>query len=145
MACLKPLKLSNNKHFDHLVIFDGECLLCNKSVLFLLKKDTQKLFRFCTLKYALNSGILDQTNSLPDSVVYIKNDIINTESDAVLQLCKTLGKPYSWLYIFNLIPKFLRDIPYRWVSKSRYSIWGKTESCGLLSPENRARLIDENK
>ncbi len=134
--------MSNNNTYNHLVIFDSECLLCNNSVQFLLKKDSKNLFVFCSLKYAFENGILPTTQLFPDSVIYKKNEQIYTESTAVLELAKTLGFPYALIYIFKIIHTFIRNIPYKIIARNRYSIWGKTETCFLMKPIYKAKFLD---
>ncbi|MFN5344027.1 MAG: DCC1-like thiol-disulfide oxidoreductase family protein, partial [Bacteroidota bacterium] len=32
-----------------LILFDGECILCNKAVQFIIKRDTKEIFKFASL------------------------------------------------------------------------------------------------
>jgi predicted DCC family thiol-disulfide oxidoreductase YuxK len=55
---------------------------------------------------------------------------------------KRLPTPWSWLGVFKVIPKFLRDVLYKFVARYRYNIFGKREACWLPTPELRARFLD---
>lgn len=127
-----------------MVLFDGECLLCNHSVQFLLRKDTQEKLFFATLKYAKEQGIIPPDMKVPDSFIYRKNNQFYMESDAVIQVAKTLGGFYAWASPAWYIPRFMRDIPYRLIAKYRYKIWGKTETCAMMTPAYKKRILDYN-
>ena len=58
-------------------------------------------------------------------------DVIEKEITAVTNPIVT-GKPF---YIFKLIPAFVRDYLYKSVSKSRYKIFGRNDSC-LIPKKN---------
>ena len=131
----------NNNTYSHLLIFDGECLLCNQSVLFLLSIDKNNLFTFCTLAYAYKNNIISNDSLLPDSVVYIKGATIYTESNAIIQIANALGWPYSIMKFFYIIPSFIRDRIYRLIARNRYKIWGKTSNCQLIDTTNRNRIL----
>ena len=45
------------------------------------------------------------------------------ESSAVLRVARHLGAPWSFLWIFILIPRPLRDALYRYVARRRHTIW----------------------
>ena len=66
------------------------------------------------------------------------------ESDAVIQVAKTLGGIYAWVSPAWYIPRFMRDIPYRLIAKYRYKIWGKTETCAMMTPAYKKRILDYN-
>jgi len=131
-------------YIEHLVLFDGECLLCNHSVQFLLRKDTQQKLFFATLKYAKEQGILPSEMIISDSFIYRKYNQFYLESDAVIQVAKTLGGYYAWFSPVWHIPKFIRDIPYRLIAKHRYKLWGKTETCAMMTLAYKKRILDYN-
>ena len=68
-----------------LVLFDGQCNLCNASVQFILRRDKRELFMFSSLQSDAAKEILlhlDGKNIVPDSVVVQKAGRLLFESDA---------------------------------------------------------------
>ena len=65
------------------------------------------------------------------------NNTYYSHSSAVLEILHDLGGPWKPFYIFKLIPAFVRDYLYRSVSKSRYKIFGRNNSC--LSPKKNVK------
>lgn len=70
-----------------------------------------------------------------DSLIFIKDNIVYTHSDAVLELIKELGGAWRILTIGKLLPKKWRDSVYKWIAKNRYRWFGRQEVCMVPSPE----------
>jgi predicted DCC family thiol-disulfide oxidoreductase YuxK len=89
--------------------------------------------------------LLEQFN-LPQenfhTFVLIEGDRVYTKSTAALRIAKHLRRGWNLLYGLIIIPKFLRDAVYNWVSKNRYKWFGKRDSCRLPSPEEKALFLD---
>ncbi len=117
---------------DHpVVLFDGECALCNGSVNFLLKVDRNDVFRFATLP----SGGAGQ------SVVLSENGHLYRRSEAVIRIGRRLGFPYSMAAVFLFIPASLRDAAYNWIARNRYRWFGRLETCRLPTPKERHKFL----
>src|ERR1700704_3332836 len=104
----KKVSLQNNMN-KPLILFDGVCNLCNRSVQFIIKRDTQKKFLFASLQGKKGEEILERFQ-LPattfNSFILLENDKIYTRSTAVLRVLKTLGGGWPLLYGFIIVPKF---------------------------------------
>lgn len=115
-----------------ILLFDGVCNLCNSLVRFIVRIDPGHKIRFAWLKSPtgefLMRGIYPDLHSI-DSVVYIKDGKYFLKSSAVLHLLKDLGKGWGLLYVFILIPKFIRDFFYELIARNRYRIFGKSDAC----------------
>jgi len=75
-------------------------------------------------------------------VILIRGDTIYTESTAVLEIVKQLGRPWSWIGLLELIPRDLRDAGYRFVVRHRYQWFGGSEACQAQPADVRMRFID---
>jgi predicted DCC family thiol-disulfide oxidoreductase YuxK len=135
------MEKSNTK----IVLFDGVCNLCNSSVQFILKRDKKKQFRFASLQGKFGQKVLKNNNfstvSL-NTLILIEDDKIFTRSTGVLRMMKHLGGGWSLLYGFIIIPKFIRDAFYNWVSKNRYKWFGKKDECMVPTKELKERFLD---
>jgi predicted DCC family thiol-disulfide oxidoreductase YuxK len=115
------------------VFFDGVCNLCNYSVRFLRKHDKNNVFQIHSLQSELAAKLLSPhfPQQLPDSIVYLNDQQVFVQSNAVLMILKELPLPYKLLYAFKLVPKGLRDSVYRYIAKNRYRWFGKCPLEGL--------------
>lgn len=121
------------------VIFDGECHLCDNSVQFVLKRDKKATFRFCTLQHAKANNILPLDF---DSVILLDKNMIYVRSKAALKILNHLGGGYRVLSgILSIVPTFIADKLYNVIAKHRYKWFGKYESCIIPDPKWKDRFI----
>jgi len=128
----------------NLVLFDGVCNLCNASVQFVIKNDKRHIFYFAALQSDIGQQILNENNFSAnhlDTVIYVKNTKIYTKSSAALHILKDLKGFWQLGFVFILVPKFLRDLVYNFISKRRYWMFGKMESCMMPTPEIKSKFI----
>lgn len=128
-----------------IVFFDGVCNLCEASVKFIIKRDNYKKFNFVSLQSVTGEKILKKHHydkEQFDTFVLLKNEKIYTKSTAALLISKELNVPIKLLYVFIVLPKFLRDPVYLFVSKNRYKWFGKKESCLIPTPEIKSRFLE---
>ena len=129
---------------QHLLLFDGVCNLCNGTVQFLLRADRRKKLFFASLQSDTGQRVLQayQFSGPPlQTVVFCSGPKYFTHSNAILEVCRVLGFPWSLLYLFKVIPRPLRDLIYRWVARNRYKWFGEKENCLLPTPELRQRFL----
>jgi predicted DCC family thiol-disulfide oxidoreductase YuxK len=128
-----------------LVLFDGDCNLCNGAVKFILRRDRTGRFHFASLQSAAGRQALAAAGAkqpLPDSIVLVQDGAIAVKSAAALRIARGLPWPWPLLAVFWLVPRPLRDPIYDWVARHRYRWFGKTSSCLVPTPELRARFLD---
>ena len=138
------------------VLFDGVCNFCDSSVNFIIDHDRQGYFKFAPLQsdegrrlaneYGFSSEVGGETEPADDlipidSVILVEDGEAFTHSTAALKIIRRLGPPWSLLYAFIVVPKFVRDYFYELFAKYRYRVFGKKDQCMLPSPEVRARFL----
>lgn len=127
-----------------IVVFDGVCLLCNRFIQFLIKWDKRRNLYFTTAQSDFIERHLEDTQntiSPMESVIYLRNGAVYTESTAILLILGDLGAWWKITRIFRLIPLFIRNPAYRFFAKRRYAMFGKRETCMLPSAEQKTRFI----
>lgn len=123
-----------------IIMFDGVCNLCNKSVQFVIKHDRKDTFRFVPLQSEIGRQIINErgidTENL-DSILLIEPGVAYYHrSTAVLEIARHLDK-YSWLKHLKILPEGFRDSLYSFVAGNRYSWFGKKDRCMVPSQETR--------
>ena len=126
------------------LLFDGVCNLCNRTVQFLLRHDRRAVLRFAALQSETGVQLLREAGfqgPALDSVVLIANGRLFTHSDAVLETARLLGFPWSLAYGFKGVPRAIRDAVYRRVARNRYAWFGKRDHCLMPTPDLKARFL----
>ena len=133
-----------DNNITNIVLFDGICNLCNKTVQFIIHRDQKSKFRFASLQGEAGQLLMKQIGVPAESqtIVYISDNRFYIKSTAVLRILRGLGG--GWLLLFSLIiiPRFLRDLVYDIIAKRRYRYFGKRESCMIPSLEYRERFLE---
>jgi len=127
------------------VLFDGVCNYCNAMVKFSIRHDKKTRLRFAPLQSPTGEKLRSQYNIPPsiDSVILIENKKVFTYDAAALRICYFLDWPAKALYLFMIIPGFLRQPVYKWIARNRYKWFGKKETCYVPTADIRHRFLDE--
>ena len=127
-----------------LVLYDGQCGLCNRSVQMILRHDRRGCFRFAALQSELGQALLKR-HGLPaeaiSTVVLVDDGEVFTRSRAAFRIAGKMDAPWPALRALGIVPAPLRDVVYDWVARNRYRWFGRTDACMLPPPEVRARFL----
>jgi predicted DCC family thiol-disulfide oxidoreductase YuxK len=137
-----------------LVIFDGYCGFCNRSVRWLLKRDRLDRLRFVASDSQKVAGLLarhgfaaTEGGFAPNTIVVVRDprgskEQIFVSSEAVIALFRVLPRPWPIIgALLGWIPRPVRDLGYGLIARWRYHIWGRLESCPVPKPEERKRFV----
>jgi predicted DCC family thiol-disulfide oxidoreductase YuxK len=137
-----------------LVIFDGHCGLCNRSVRWFLIRDQRDHLRFVPSESPRVAALLARHGissssgvSTPNTILVVRDperpaEQLLVRSEGVLAMLSEL--PRLWpavARVLRWIPRPLLDLGYRLIARSRYRIWGRLESCPLPTLAERARFL----
>ncbi len=120
------------------VIFDGECNVCNGWADFLLRFDKRDIFRFAALQSEVGARL---ANGVEGSIVLVDGSAVLVRSDAVLRMLALLGFPFSLAGIARVIPRGLRDAVYDFVARNRIKWFGRRDTCRVPTAEERGKFL----
>lgn len=123
-----------------LVLFDGTCRFCNRSIAILYRWDKHKCFYFATLSSSISRSILQDAAPV-DSIVYVETGQVYYKSAALIQIAQNLPYPYKVLLCLQIIPGKWRDTLYNWVARNRIKWFGTVDQCFLPKAEDRHRFL----
>jgi predicted DCC family thiol-disulfide oxidoreductase YuxK len=111
-----------------LIIYDGYCVLCNRSVQFMQARQRPGALEYAAQhskrgKAALKTCGLSKVQV--DMLVFHEQGRCFLRSTAALRAFRFLRLPWPLLYAFILIPPFLRDPVYNLVAHNRYRWFGR--------------------
>jgi len=117
-----------------LIQFDGMCVLCSRTVLFIMKADKHRKFIFRSFQSVT-------TNENYETVEVIQKDSTFRYFDAVIKIGNELGGIYRIINIFRILPQKWRNKFYLWIAQNRFKWFGKRTSCYLPPEEEKTRFI----
>ena len=130
------------------LLYDGVCGFCNKTVQMILDRDRRGTLRFAALQSDYGRAVVARHRELEgvDSVVYVERDAggerIYVRSGAALKVAAYLGGVWKVFLAAKVIPRGLRDYLYDLFARNRYRVFGKYDQCMLPPAEARARFLD---
>ncbi|MEO7522862.1 MAG: thiol-disulfide oxidoreductase DCC family protein [Ferruginibacter sp.] len=128
-----------------IILFDGICNLCNSSVQFVIKHDPGAMYKFASLQSEPGQKLLRQFNLATNdfnSFVLIQGSVAYTKSTAALKVAKQLKGAITLLYGFIIVPAFIRDAIYKFISRNRYKWFGKRDECMIPTPALKERFLN---
>ena len=133
-----------------LILYDGVCGLCNRSVRFVLKRDRKGAFRFASLQSSAGREILTRHGITPDALdtFYVIPDFglaserVLSKSSAAIYTAARLGGIWQAAAMLRLLPLRVRDRVYDTIARHRYRMFGRYDTCPLPEPAYRDRFID---
>lgn len=125
------------------VLFDGVCNYCNSMVNFAIRNDPKAVLKFAPLQSDAGKALQQKFTIAPeiDSLVFIDNDKAYVYADAALRITKYLRWPAKMLYVFMIVPAFIRTPVYKWIAKNRYKWFGKKETCMIPTSAVKSRFL----
>ena len=133
-----------DSHGKYILLFDGVCNLCNSGVQFVIKRDPEGKFKFASLQSGTGEALLNKFGipaEVINSFVLIEGDRYYLRSTAGLNVLKIIGGAWKLFFVFIVIPAPLRDFVYTVIANSRYSIFGKRETCMIPTPDIKERFF----
>lgn len=127
-----------------ILLFDGECGFCNRSVQFFLRHEkTNRPMHFAPLESEIGKSLRTyfEIDTKIDSIILIKDHSAYIKSCAALRLAPYMKGAWQLAIVFVIIPPFLRNLVYDFIAKRRKKISGRVESCALLAEEDRVRFL----
>ena len=125
---------------ERIIVFDGICGFCNKSIDLIMKLDTQKRFKYTSLQgeFVRNLDIEPDI----DSIIFYEDGTLYYKSTAILKIFRSLGGIWIMSNIFYIIPQVIRDFIYDVIAKYRYHIFGKMKSCRMPKEDERDLFLN---
>jgi predicted DCC family thiol-disulfide oxidoreductase YuxK len=128
-----------------LILFDGICGLCNRSLRFVVKRDPAGVFQFASQQSTIGQKILAARGfpHEPGTMVVLDRHHVYLRSDAIVCILRNLRTPWPMVaFLLRCLPRAIRDAGYKWVARNRYRLFGKLESCPVWPEGIRGRMVD---
>lgn len=125
-----------------ILLYDGDCGFCNRSVAFVLKHEKNKEIHFAPIQSEFTKALFTQkkwTNPDLSTVYFIINGQKFEKSSALIQIAKNLKAPQSWSRIMVIVPKRIRNYFYDIIASNRQKI--SKGYCVMPNESDRNRFI----
>ena len=132
-------------HQGHgVVLFDGTCAFCERSVIFISARDPGGYFRFGASQTPEARALLEPlgvSRETARSILLLEGGRVYMRSTASLRIATRMSFPWSLLRVLLLVPAPIRDVGYRIVAAVRHRLAGPSNACNIPPREIRERMI----
>ena len=135
--------MANVSDDANLIVFDADCIICSGFARFMAKHDKTSDFRFVSARSDLGQKLYKKHDLDPDALetnIVILDGHAYTKMASFAASMKSLGRPWSFLAIVNLLPDSIANWIYDRIAQNRYAFGKRT--CPLPSRLLKDRLID---
>lgn len=114
------------------IIFDGDCTLCNGVVSWVIKQTPKNAFVFVPFRSKYGQDLL-KTYQFPlhqlETVILVKDGQVFTYSDGFLKIIALIPN-YKYLSsVLSMVPRVIRDTVYKTAAKNRVKWFGQSTTC----------------
>ena len=130
-----------------ILVYDGDCGFCARSVQFVLQHDRRGIVRFAARDGDAGRALRERhALQAVESLLWVDardgREVVYVYSDAVLQTARYLGGVYGVLgTLGGIVPRVLRDPVYNFIARVRKRIMGGAAACHLPGPQELARML----
>lgn len=127
-----------------IVLYDGVCGLCSRTVAWLAARDPRRRLAFAPLQGETAARLRALHPEIPaglDAVVYLEPGGVHLRSRAFLHASRHLPPPWRWAYRLRWLPAAPLDLAYRVVARLRYRVWGRSDACRLPDGVDPGRFL----
>lgn len=128
-----------------ILLYDGECGVCNGSIQWILAHERAHHLRFAALQSELGERLRERAkiSDQVDSLIWVEEQGAEVRarlwSSAIVAVLQYVGGPWQLLSWFRFVPRPLRDAAYRLFAKHRLKF--APTSCLIPPPETRPRFL----
>ena len=126
-----------------MIFFDGVCGFCNRFVDFVIWADLRREILFSPVQgeTSVKFSLYQDQPPREWKIAYVDEKGVYEGADAILLVLRRLGGLWRLPALLIYIPRPVKDYFYGVISRNRYSIFGKRETCRVPSPEERERFL----
>ena len=109
-----------------MILYDGYCHLCSRSVQWIIRNDRRTRFTYKALQ---EEGLPGSLKEASDTVQLLMAAKRYERSTAALMIVVRLRFPWPLLGILFIVPPFIRDALYKLVARNRKRWFGERSTC----------------
>jgi predicted DCC family thiol-disulfide oxidoreductase YuxK len=129
----------------NLVLYDGECGLCDRTVQFLLRHDHRGVLSYAPLQGETARPFVGDKPAVDTMLLVERLDDgstrISARSRGVFRTLAKLGGIWRVLAWLRVLPAFLTDLGYRLIAANRVRWFGRVDACRVPDPAVRQRFL----
>lgn len=128
-----------------ILIFDGKCVLCSKTVRFIFTHDRRRCIRFIVAQSPLGAALYRHFGLKSgdyETNIVLENGRALTKSESSIRIFELVGPPWSLMAGLRMLPSAVRDSLYEMIARNRLRWFGATDACYIPDAADKARFLE---
>jgi predicted DCC family thiol-disulfide oxidoreductase YuxK len=130
----------------NLILYDGQCRLCDRTVQWLLKIDRRRVLTFAPLQGETAKSLQLIHSENLQTIIFVADfktseQKVFYKSDAVVEILRLVGGSWGLFVSLRVTPRGIRDSVYDWIARNRLSWFGRIDECGIPQQPLRERFL----
>ena len=130
--------------WDNLILFDGLCNLCSRTVQFIIRNDRLAIYKFASIQSEIGQNIYRHHGLNPDDAqtfLLLSKGKVFQRSDAAIEMARQFGGIWRLASLFKILPRWFRDWLYSMLARNRYRWFGRRVQCIVPTDEIKGRFL----
>jgi len=127
-----------------IIVFDGHCVMCSGWAQFVIRHDGAARYRLLAAQTPLGGALYQHYGLDPhdyETNILIVEGTAWFKSEAAIRMFEGLGRPWSGIAVFRLLPLRIRDACYNRLAANRFRLFGRRETCFAPTPDIAERFL----
>ena len=128
-----------------LIVFDGVCVLCSRSMRFIAAHEAGGAIQFTAAQSQLGQALFQHYRldaEKFETVLLIENGKAFGKRDALAGIARHLRWPWRAAVVYGVLPRVIADPAYDLLARSRYRLFGRTDVCMRPDDSWRGKVIE---
>ena len=127
-----------------ILFFDASCLLCQRSIRWIIRRDPDGIFSYAGLDSQTAAEHIPADHPLrqQDTVILLDEEGLHGRSEAVFRVLRRIRTAGKVLLVFSIFPRSWTDRVYRCIAARRHRWFGRDETCALPDPDSVDRFLE---
>lgn len=142
---LQTIWQSELQSAPYVMVYDGECVMCDGFFHFVLKRDRNQQVRFVIGQSPLGQHLF-KSAGLPHenftTILVFREGKAYTKVEALAELVSSFGGFWRLARLTHWVPHVLKDPLYSLIAHNRYRLFGRYDQCVVPDETLRARFLD---
>ena len=133
-----------NQGIPPLLIYDDECLMCNRFIIFLVNAlPSKQVFSITTPQtpYAKSRLLNSKIFTDRDAIFLIEGSKVTSGANAIFKSFIYTRKPYFYISLFRILPSFFTETIYDFIAKNRKHFY-RSNSCPVPNDRIKMRFLN---
>lgn len=129
-----------------IILYDGQCKLCNAWVIFLLRHQLPRDYHFAAIQSERGKQLLQHAGLPHDNIrtiVLLRDGQHWLRAQAICRIMNSLPWPWRACGVLRYLPDGLTNLIYNLIARNRYRLFGRYDQVHTIEADYPGRFLSD--